>query len=53
MSVEEVRDFVGADSIGYLSLDGMLEAIGIEASSSCTACWSGHYPTLIANGHAA
>jgi amidophosphoribosyltransferase len=53
MSVEEVRDFVGADSIGYLSLDGMLEAIGIEASSSCTACWNGHYPTLIANGHAA
>jgi amidophosphoribosyltransferase len=53
MSEEEVRDYIGADSLGYLSLDGMLEAIGIEAASSCTACWSGNYPTLIANGKAA
>ena len=53
MSEEEVRDYIGADSLGYLSLEGMLEAIGIDAAGSCTACWSGKYPTLIANGKAA
>jgi amidophosphoribosyltransferase len=53
MNVEEVRDFIGADSLGYLSLEGMLESIGIDSASSCTACWSGKYPTLIANGKAA
>lgn len=51
MTVEEVRDFIGADSLGYLSLEGMLEAIGIHQDSSCTACWRGKYPTPIANGH--
>lgn len=53
MTNEEVCEYIGADSLGYLSLDGMLEAIGIEASSTCNACWSGKYPTLIANGKAA
>ena len=48
MSVEEVRDYIGADSLGYLSLEGMLQAIGIEQETSCTACWTGKYPTLIA-----
>jgi amidophosphoribosyltransferase len=49
MSVEEIRDYIGADSLGYLSMEGMLEAVGLEDGSSCTACWSGTYPTLIAN----
>jgi amidophosphoribosyltransferase len=53
MSNEEICDYIGADSLGYLSLDGMLEAIGVDSESSCTACWSGKYPTLIANGKAA
>jgi amidophosphoribosyltransferase len=53
MSVEEIRDYIGADTLGYLSLEGMLEAIGVDSGSSCTACWSGKYPTLIANGKAA
>lgn len=53
MSVDEVRDYIGADSLGYLSLTGMLDAIGIDASASCNACWTGKYPTLIANGQAA
>jgi amidophosphoribosyltransferase len=50
MTVEEVRKFIEADSLGYLSLEGMLEAIGIDQESSCTACWRGKYPTPIANG---
>ncbi len=53
MTTEEVCDYIGADSLGYLSLSGMLEAIGIDGSSTCNACWSGKYPTLIANGAAA
>jgi len=53
MSVDEICRHIGADSLGYLSLDGMLEAIGIDTESSCTACWTGKYPTLIANSKAA
>ncbi|HEX6278417.1 MAG TPA: amidophosphoribosyltransferase [Pyrinomonadaceae bacterium] len=53
MSTEEVCEYIGADSLGYLSLEGMLDAIGIDSTSTCNACWSGHYPTLIANGASA
>lgn len=53
MSVEEIREHIGADSLGYLSLEGMLEAIGLEPGTTCQACWSGTYPTLIANSKAA
>src|SRR5690606_12081869 len=38
MSVEEVREYIGADSLGYLSHEGMLEAIGLDPDSTCTAC---------------
>jgi len=47
MSVEEIRRFIEADSLGYLSLEGMLAATGIRPDSSCVACWTGHYPTKI------
>lgn len=53
MSVDEVCKYIGADSLGYLSIEGMLEAINIDPASSCTACWTGKYPTLIASGKAA
>ncbi|MEQ1762281.1 MAG: amidophosphoribosyltransferase [Pyrinomonadaceae bacterium] len=53
MTNDEVCEYIGADSLGYLSLAGMLEAIGIDGGSTCNACWSGKYPTLIANGAAA
>lgn len=53
MSVENVCEYIGADSLGYLSLEGMLDAIGIDDSRTCSACWTGKYPTLIANGKAA
>jgi amidophosphoribosyltransferase len=52
MSVDEVCEYIGADSLGYLSLEGMLDAIGIDRASSCNACWTGKYPTLIANAQA-
>jgi len=49
MSIEEIRRFIEADSLGYLSLEGMLEATGIAPASSCVACWTGRYPTAITN----
>jgi amidophosphoribosyltransferase len=47
MSIEEIRRFIEADSLGYLSLDGMIEATEIKPDSACVACWNGHYPTRI------
>lgn len=51
--VEAIRDFIGADSLGYLSLEGMLDAIGLDRSTTCNACWTGKYPTMIADGKGA
>jgi amidophosphoribosyltransferase len=42
-SEAEIREFLGVDSLGYLSLDGMLKAAG-RGNSFCHACFSGHYP---------
>jgi amidophosphoribosyltransferase len=47
MSVAEVCSFIEADSLGYLSLEGMHEASGLPAETSCVACWTGNYPTRI------
>ena len=47
-TIEEIRNFIGADSIGYLSLKGLLEACGDPGDTHfCTACYTGNYPTLI------
>ena len=43
-SVEEIRRFVGAESLGYLSLKGMMEAIGGDPDHYCTACWTDQHP---------
>lgn len=47
MSVAEICKFIEADSLGYLSLEGMIAATGINAGSSCVACWNEKYPTRI------
>ena len=45
-SVEEIRDFIGADSLAYLSLQGLKKACEDGAQTSyCTACYTGSYPT--------
>src|SRR5213594_2931483 len=46
-SVEQIRDHLGVDSLGYLSLDGMLRAAGGDPADFCHACFSGDYPTDI------
>ena len=43
-SVDEVRRFVGADTLGYLSLDGVIAASGSPKGSFCRACFDGEYP---------
>ncbi|HEU4763932.1 MAG TPA: amidophosphoribosyltransferase [Gemmatimonadales bacterium] len=43
-STEEIRKFLGVDSLGYLSLEGMLKAAG-PGNRWCHACFSGEYPT--------
>lgn len=45
-SIEEIRAFLGVDSLGYLSLEGMLRAAG-DRNEYCHACFSGRYPTPI------
>jgi amidophosphoribosyltransferase len=47
LTVEEIRAFVGADSLGYLSLDGLVEAAGSPKESFCRACFDGEYPIPI------
>jgi amidophosphoribosyltransferase len=46
-SVEEVRDFIGATSLAYLSLAGLTEATGRPGSELCRACLTREYPTRI------
>jgi amidophosphoribosyltransferase len=53
MSVIEICEAIGADSLGYLSHAGMLESIGLDPAATCSACWTGHYPTLVANSQTA
>jgi amidophosphoribosyltransferase len=42
-TVEDICRYADADSLGYLSLEGMLGCMEGESSSYCTGCWSGHY----------
>ena len=50
MSVEEVCRSIGADSLGYLSVEGMVRATGQAASELCMACFTGSYPTTVPTG---
>jgi amidophosphoribosyltransferase len=43
-TLEEIREFLEADSVEYLSLDGMLSTVGNERRSYCTSCYTGNYP---------
>ncbi len=47
MSVAEICRFIEADSLGYLSLEGMLQATGLNPNETCVACWNERYPTRI------
>ena len=44
LGVEEIRASIGADSLGYISLEGMIEATEQPTERLCTACFTGDYP---------
>jgi len=45
-SIEEIREYIGADSLSYLTLEGLKKACGDgELTTYCTACYTGKYPT--------
>ena len=44
-TTDQIRAAIGADSLGYLSQDGLLDAVGPRRESRCTACFDGVYPT--------
>jgi amidophosphoribosyltransferase len=46
-TVDEIRRFVGADSLGYLSLEGLMAAIGGDRDQYCTACWTLEQPVVL------
>jgi amidophosphoribosyltransferase len=46
MTVDEIREYIGADSLYYLSLEGMMRAIG-SSHGYCNACFTGSYPIAL------
>ena len=47
LTVEEIRDFVGADSLAYLSLDALISTTHRPKSALCRACFDGEYPIAV------
>jgi amidophosphoribosyltransferase len=47
LDVAAIRDYLGVDSLVYLELDRMLDAIGDEPRKFCTACMTGDYPVPV------
>ncbi len=52
-SLDEICRYIGADSLGYLSLDGLLSAVGPTRESYCTSCYTGEYPVAFPRNEAA
>ena len=46
-TVPEIRDTIGADSLGYISIDGLIEAVDLPKEIFCLACFTGEYPTPV------
>ena len=46
-TIEEIRKEINADSLGYISIDGLVKAIGIEKNNLCLGCVTGEYPVKI------
>jgi amidophosphoribosyltransferase len=52
-TIEEIRRYIGADSLGYISVGGLLEAVGTNRASYCTSCYTGQYPVAFPRNEAA
>lgn len=46
-TIEEIQQHIGADSLGYLSVKGLMRAVGMRGDKFCTACFTGDYPIEI------
>ena len=46
-TVEQIREYVGADSLGYLSHEGLLRAVDADKNKFCMACFTGEYPVPV------
>ena len=49
-NLEEIRQFIEADSLAYLSLDSLRASVGDSDQRFCYACYTGKYPTLVQIG---
>ena len=47
LEVEEIRRSIGADSLGYVSLEGLIESTQVDENKLCGACFTGQYPIRI------
>ena len=45
--IEKIKDKIGADSLGYLSYEGLMQSVGSCGKGFCTACFNGNYPVDI------
>ena len=46
-SIEEICEQIGATSLGYLSVDGVVDAVGLPKDKFCLACFNGDYPIRV------
>ena len=46
-SVEEIRQYIGADTLGYVSLASLRQAVGDTEGRFCMACYTTSYPTVV------
>jgi amidophosphoribosyltransferase len=46
-TVEEIREYIGADTLGYLSIEGMRRAVNDTEGDYCLACYTANYPTVV------
>jgi amidophosphoribosyltransferase len=52
-TLDEIQTYIGADSVGYLSLEGLLSSVGTRRASYCTSCYTGQYPVAFPQNEAA
>ncbi len=50
-TIEQMRKIIGADSLGFISLPGLIQSTTLPASHFCTACFSGEYPIEVPKGN--
>jgi len=46
-TIPEICRHIGADSLGYLSIEGLIQAVGLPRGTFCLACFTGHYPVPV------